>query len=148
MFKHTTSIISEPIPVHCFRTPPEGEDRSIPIRAVEDKTEEEEQEKDDYLLCRQCHHIITSLEEHVEINGAHQHAFANPHGIVFEIGCFKSAFGCGYTGPATDEFSWFNGFKWRIAICGKCIAHIGWLFVSSGDVSFNGLILDRLIRSE
>jgi len=72
-------------------------------------------------------------------------SFANPHGIVFEIGCFTAVKGCGYVGPPSDEFSWFAGYDWRVAVCFMCLTHLGWFFSSAGKESFHGLILDRLI---
>ena len=114
---------------------------------VENETEEKEPDIDKHILCRQCRRIITSPAERIEMLGAHQHAFANPHGIVYQIGCFRSATGCGYTGQPTNEFSWFKGFSWRLAVCGSCLFHLGWLFISPGSESFNGLILDHLIQS-
>jgi hypothetical protein len=100
-----------------------------------------------FLLCRQCLQTITHRSHQIIVNGAHEHTFANPHGIVFEIGCFKSAAGCGYVGRPTDEFTWFKGFMWQIAVCGSCLSHVGWLFTSSSVDSFVGLILDRLAES-
>tara|TARA_B100001971_G_C18130450_1_gene504524 strand:- start:600 stop:848 length:249 start_codon:yes stop_codon:yes gene_type:complete len=80
------------------------------------------------------------------MEGVHRHTFANPHGIVYQIGCFKSVTGCGYAGPASDEWSWFKGFSWRVAVCGTCLLHVGWLFVSKGGYRFSGLILDRIVE--
>lgn len=131
------------IPVHLLRVPPESHDAESTEAAVEDETDEEK-----FLLCRQCHQVITNPAERTVVQGAHQHTFANPHGIVYEIGCFRNAIGCGYAGPATDEFTWFKGFSWRAAVCTMCLTHMGWLFVSQGGKVFNGLILDRLIASE
>ncbi|MGD2269364.1 MAG: cereblon family protein [Desulfobacterales bacterium] len=119
-----------------------------PGNLIEDETEEKAADDDRYILCRQCGQVITHRAERIEMAGSHRHTFANPHGIVYEIGCFRSARGCGYTGPTTDEFSWFKGFYWRIAVCRSCLTHLGWLFTSTGNVQFNGLILDRLIESE
>jgi len=101
-----------------------------------------------YLLCRQCLKIISSPAERIEVQGAHVHTFANPQGIVYEIGCFKNAAGCGYTGIPTDEYTWFRGFRWRVALCGLCLTHLGWLFMSTARLSFNGLILNRLVESK
>ena len=101
---------------------------------------------DDYILCRQCLQVITSPTERIEMQGAHQHTFANPHGSVYQIGCFRSAAGCGYAGQSSDEFTWFKGYSWRVAVCGSCLFHLGWLFISPGSQSFNGLILDHLIQ--
>jgi len=102
---------------------------------------------DNFILCSQCLQIITHPSEQIVVDGFHQHTFANPHGIIFDIGCFRSAIGCGYLGTPSDEFSWFKGFSWRVAVCSSCLMHIGWLFSSTDKSSFLGLILERLIES-
>jgi hypothetical protein len=132
-----------------FRTPfdkPSGT-RTAPVVSAESHSKEAT-DTGNHLLCRQCLQVITHASEQIAVAGSHQHTFANPHGIVFEIGCFRTAEGCGYVGPPTDEFSWFNGFMWRVAVCSACLTHLGWLFTSSGSNRFTGLILDRLIESE
>lgn len=99
------------------------------------------------ILCANCRHEITTTAEKIEIAGGHRHTFANPHGIVFDIGCFRSAPGCRQTGFLIPEFSWFAGYQWQIALCGNCRVHLGWLFVSGrNDAFFHGLILDRLMH--
>ena len=113
---------------------------------LEEQTKEEERSIDDYILCRQCHQIITSETERMAIQGSHLHTFANPNGIVFEIGCFEHSIGCAFSGHSSMEFTWFAGFSWRIAVCGMCLTHMGWLFESTGGRRFHGLILDRLLR--
>jgi hypothetical protein len=100
------------------------------------------------IVCRQCLHIITFATEQRIINGAHIHTFANPEGIIFEIGCYQEAQGCGYIGSASWEFTWFNGYAWRIAICRSCLAHLGWRFSGAGGHFFHGLITSRLIANE
>lgn len=127
-----------------FRNKPDSGAPSV-ISSTGDKEKEQTQEYRQ-IVCRQCRNIITRPEEKIEVNGSHQHTFANPNGQVFEIGCFQTAEGCGYTGEATEEYSWFRGYAWRVAVCGRCLTQIGWLFSASMGVSrFNGLILDRLI---
>ncbi|MBL7179988.1 MAG: cereblon family protein [Pseudomonadota bacterium] len=133
------------IPAYCLRTPPDGQRLKILDSGVEDEAEEKTSDEEEYLLCRQCLHVITSSAERIAVQGSHRHTFANPHGIVFEIGCFRSVPGCGYAGPAADEFTWFAGFSWRVAVCIRCLTHLGWLFASAGYDSFHGLILDRLV---
>ena len=128
-----------------FRLPSEKQSDEMPVSIVEDETEEQESDKEEYILCRQCHNIITSPIERIEVQGSHQHNFANPHGIVFEIGCFRNVKGCGHAGSFSTEFSWFKGFSWRIAVCIMCLTHLGWLFASQYSDSFHGLILDRLM---
>lgn len=112
-----------------------------PEERAEAQTEEEE---DDFIICRQCSQIVTHPTERMAADGSHQHTFANPHGIVYDIACFRSANGCAYTGPATGEFTWFRGYQWRIAVCRSCLTHLGWLFTSTSGDYFHGLILDRL----
>lgn len=96
------------------------------------------------MVCRQCGHAITRPDQAISVDGAHRHTFANPHGAVYEIGCFGSANGCAAVGPASDEFTWFKGFFWRIAVCRGCQIHLGWLFESMAMSRFYGLIVDRL----
>jgi hypothetical protein len=96
------------------------------------------------IVCRQCHHGVTSNQQRIEVNHAHQHTFANPEGIVFEIGCYKNAWGCAYVGPGSTEFTWFSGYLWRIAVCANCHVHLGWRFSSEDGYFFHGLITDRL----
>jgi hypothetical protein len=113
---------------------------------LEKEAEERSPEKEEYILCRQCHHAITRPAERIVMQGSHRHTFANPHGIVFEIGCFRSVTGCGYAGAASDDFSWFAGYSWRVCVCALCLTHLGWMFSRMGSDTFHGLILDRLIE--
>jgi hypothetical protein len=97
------------------------------------------------ILCRRCGHMITRPRDRIIKDGSHSHTFANPSGWVFEIGCFSQAEGCGPSGELTEEFTWFRGFCWRLALCRACFAHLGWQFISLGGSSgFWGLILNRL----
>ena len=79
---------------------------------AEEEAPEQEPEEEEYILCRQCRQAITRPAERITVQGSHQHTFANPHGIVFEIGCFDTVKGCGYAGPASDDFSWFKGYSY------------------------------------
>lgn len=125
--------------IHCFRVDREGE-QGRP--GTEDVAEEKNQHHDP-LLCRACGQVITSRDLRVAVAGSHSHAFFNPAGIAFEIGCFKSAPGCIVTGTATDDFTWFAGYLWRFASCRQCNSHLGW-FYETGDHAFYGLILASL----
>jgi hypothetical protein len=111
-------------------------------------TDEPEERHLGAIVCRQCLHVITFSTEHRIINGAHLHTFANPEGIIFEIGCYHDAKGCGYIGPASSEFTWFNGYVWRIAVCGYCLVHLGWRFTGADGHFFHGLITSRLIARD
>ncbi len=87
---------------------------------------------------------MTTTSARIDVGGAHEHVFTNPHGIQFRIGCFAHAVGCRTLGQASTFWTWFPGHAWQIAICGGCREHLGWLFTAS-DASFHGLILDRLV---
>ncbi len=113
-----------------------------------DTSEEIATEEEKCIRCRECGNPVTHPSERISIDGSHAHAFANPNGILYEIGCFRSVIGCGFMGPATDEFSWFKGYSWKVAYCGKCLNHLGWLFISPVNDPFSGLILDRLTDPE
>ncbi len=121
--------------------------RSVP-QLAEEEAPKQEPEEEEYILCRQCRQPITRPAERISVQGAHQHTFANPHGIVFEIGCFKTAQGCGYAGPPSTEFTWFSGYAWRVSYCTLCMTHLGWVFIADSGDSFHGFILDRLIEPQ
>ena len=99
------------------------------------------------ILCRNCRHLVTHPRERVAMAGSHRHSFANPAGLVFEIGCFRQAPGCRHAGPASPEFSWFPGYLWRIALCRGCRMQLGWRFESPGELGFSGLILACLLST-
>lgn len=95
-------------------------------------------------LCAACAHYITDVKSHILRDGAHQHTFINPLGLVFVIGCFSMAPGCLEVGREMEDCSWFAGFVWRVAICTGCHVHLGWQYGSDGKDQFYGLIVDRL----
>ncbi|WP_051328395.1 cereblon family protein [Desulfatirhabdium butyrativorans] len=97
------------------------------------------------LRCAACLEPVATGKDRIAVDGSHAHVFANPCGIVFEIGCFALAPGCGTVGEASDEFTWFPGYAWQIGVCGNCARHLGWRFASDGGNFFWALILDRLV---
>ncbi|MCJ7771749.1 MAG: cereblon family protein [Desulfobacterales bacterium] len=129
-----------------FRSPENKRSNSSLNPAIEKDPKEQDTDGGNYLLCRHCLQVISSPAERIKVQGSHKHTFANPQGIIYEIGCFKNATGCGYTGNPTAEYTWFRGFRWRVALCGLCLTHLGWLFMSTASSSFNGLILNRLVE--
>ena len=130
---------------YAFREPGKGPHSSEGKPGVDEKPVELPSDGDTHLVCVQCLQIVTNTANKIIVDGAHSHTFANPHGIIFEIGCFGAAPGCGTTGPATDDFSWFRGYQWKIALCRRCLTHLGWQFIS-GTGLFYGLISDRLME--
>ena len=103
-------------------------------------------EEERWIVCRQCRQRLTRPSERTDINGSHTHTFANPSGMVFEIGCFRLVSGLQFIGPPSYEFPWFAGHSWQIVICSVCQTHLGWYFRGQGAYQFFGLILDRLLE--
>ena len=132
--------------IYLLREPADGSGSEGEIAILEKEAEEPTPEEEAYILCRQCRQAITRPADRIAIQGTHQHTFANPHGIVFDIGCFRNVKGCGYAGAASDEFTWFAGYTWRVCYCVMCLTHLGWSFSSREGSMFHGLILDKLIE--
>ncbi len=95
--------------------------------------------------CRICKNPIATEAHILSVNGAHKHTFANPHGKVFEIGCFSAAPGCRTVGQPSRECTWFAGCSWSYSLCSKCRNHIGWKYQSDISGIFWGLVLVELI---
>jgi len=95
------------------------------------------------LRCAVCDHAIADRRQRTERGGAHEHTFVNPSGIVHVIGCFLAAPGAIHVGDTEQAFSWFPGFSWQVAVCGRCRAHVGWIFRCAPE-QFHGLILAAL----
>ena len=133
--------------IYCLRVPSgkPGDTEGEAIVSAE-PADDELSEDEPYILCRQCRQALARPADRITVQGSHRHTFANPHGLVFEIGCFVNVKGCGYAGEATNEFTWFAGCSWRVCFCAMCLTHLGWIFSSRGGHSFHGLILDRLIE--
>lgn len=128
---------------HLFRPDPKSKKAGgDALTAANDKTTAS---TGDGIVCRQCLQGITSTAERTMINGAYAQTFANPEGIVFEITCYRHAWGCVYVGPSSPQFTWFAGYVWRIAVCANCHVHLGWRFSTGKGHFFHGLITNRLI---
>ncbi|SLM30541.1 conserved hypothetical protein [Desulfamplus magnetovallimortis] len=98
------------------------------------------------IRCAFCQYSVTDISQRITVNGSYNHAFANPHGLVFEIGCFRECTGAMPASAPSIEFSWFSGYSWQVAVCRNCNRHLGWRFLSgSGVSSFYGMIIDNLL---
>jgi hypothetical protein len=100
-------------------------------------------EKNKKLLCKYCENHITNTDDAIFVEGHHSHTFTNPAGYIYTINCYQVAPGCSISGERTNEFSWFKGYDWQIALCGSCREQLGWLFTN--ERRFFALISDRLI---
>lgn len=98
------------------------------------------------LRCAVCGHAVTYEAQRISVQGSHEHLRRNPHGLSFRFGCFAWAPGCAKLGEAISEYTWFQGFRWRIAACAQCREHLGWSFSGRGGEGFYALILARLVH--
>ena len=90
-----------------------------------------------------CGAAITRARDRILVEGRHEHTFVNPSAFEYRIGCFREAEGALLAGERSTFWSWFRGYSWSIALCGRCGAHLGWGFFRE-DSRFFGLILDQL----
>lgn len=145
-------MISVP-PAHPFYNPPcqrlkrGGGDRLAGILSDLEEQNKEERAEERWLLCKFCRQKITSADKAIQINYRHCHTYSNPAGTRFRIGCFSTASGCQHQSPPTEEFTWFKGFSWQVALCANCLTQMGWYYQAATAASFYGLILDYLIES-
>lgn len=121
-------------------SPPAAGDADVDVEKTRDRSKEPVK-----IVCASCGHELTNSEARATIDGAHRHVKVNPHGHVFHIACFQPAPGVCPIGTPSAEFSWFEGYRWRVALCGGCNVHVGWAF-SSGDQPFSALIEGRFIE--
>ena len=146
-FEHAGRCRSRPIwrlyDLHLLR--PDRNPRKTGAAPDPESQDQPSESREETIVCRQCLHEITSFAERTVVNGAHRHTFANPEGILFEIACYRNAWGCGYVGPSSPEFTWFAGYLWRIAVCARCHTHLGWHFAGPDGHSFHGLITGQII---
>ncbi|MCP5178341.1 MAG: hypothetical protein H6993_11585 [Pseudomonadales bacterium] len=110
---------------------------------VHDTTREPVSGKD-FVYCAICSTVIARVADRIEVNGSFDHVCTNPHGVTFHLGCFGNALGCTISGDRMAADTWFPGFRWRIATCGECSAHLGWYFDREETTYFYGLILNRI----
>ena len=105
-----------------------------------------EGKEDEWLRCLDCRTQVTSEKHRIAVSGSHDHRFFNPSGVVFHIGCFGEAIHLLTGSPPSDEFTWFPGALWQVALCANCTKHLGWFFQTNSGGTFWGLILNRLTK--
>ena len=120
------------------------DDNSDVDHVPEEETKIISEEQKKAIVCKACQNVITYPGYKIAVNGKHEHVFFNPHGIVFEVGCFSHATGCLPVGSSTLEFTWFEGYAWKIVICSSCFEHMGWQYLGESGGGFFGLILTNL----
>jgi hypothetical protein len=99
--------------------------------------------EDHAVICAACNHALTKRSARIEIDGAHEHAFANPAGLTFRVACLREAPGSRADGDESTFWTWFSGYAWRVALCGACGEHVGWSYANDAS-GFFGLITTRI----
>ena len=97
------------------------------------------------LFCSACLGFVTDATFSLQFEGAHLHTRTNPARLTFTIGCFRDAPGCRESGIPTQDFTWFPGYSWSLALCASCGKHLGWRFQGPAD-RFYGLIVNELVE--
>ena len=115
----------------------------IDASAPDESQHDESRPKEGFVFCSACSHVIGHIQDRIEVQGAHEHTCTNPYGYVHRFGCLRDAPGCAVGGKPQAADSWFPGFRWQLASCGRCDTHMGWFFERRGE-HFYGLILDRI----
>jgi hypothetical protein len=116
------------------------------VRPAQNAAETLSQAPERVLVCAACFAVVTRASERIVVHDRHEHTFLNPAGYVYRIGCYASAPGAGPFGAPSDDYAWFEGYSWQMAVCLACAEHLGWLFSGAG-ACFWGLIVDRLRES-
>ncbi len=101
--------------------------------------------EDDKVFCAACGGLVTYGRWRIVINGGHEHTVFNPAGVVFTVACYREAVGAADFGDASEVFTWFKGYAWRVSVCAGCGVHLGWRYEAEAlPPVFFGLIKDRL----
>ncbi len=140
------AIATPPVPRAARRAPPGGRESGGLPEAGPGPGAAQRPAEEPWIRCRACGAGIARPADRIALGGRHRHRFANPYGIVFEIGCFGAADGCLAVGNPTEEFTWFSGYAWQVALCAACRTHLGWRFSATGGSRFFGLIVERLVE--
>lgn len=127
-------------------------DEDSPKRAEHESARDESVtgEKAAWLLCRNCATRIAEVSAIIP-EGELPLVFANPHGMIFELLLLSRAQSLRLVGSATEEFTWFQGYAWRVALCSGCGIHLGWRFEAIKGNSppvFFGLLRRELVQRD
>jgi cereblon len=84
--------------------------------------------------CRRCNLQLADQSEIFSLSReGPQGAFVNPGGHVHETLTVYRAKNLLLSGTPSTEYSWFPGYAWTIAECGRCFSHIGWKFTAASQ---------------
>ena len=76
--------------------------------------------------CIGCGGLITYSDRLLDVNDSNRHLFVNPSGVECDFHTFTDCPGAVALGVATEDHTWFPGYRWRMAFCHLCGQHLGW----------------------
>ena len=102
------------------------------------------------LLCRTCGNYVSTPDIQCCPDGrSSEYRFENPVGRVCEIITLHNAWSLQMVGSAHLEHTWFPGYAWRVALCGRCGNHLRWRFEARSSAAagpqFFGLLVSELV---
>lgn len=99
--------------------------------------------------CCICGQVISYSDQLLHIAGRSRHLFVNPAKLECDFYTLSSCPGALGLEDATEAHTWFPGYRWRLAICGRCGAHLGWHYEAvSGDMrplEFWGILVASIV---
>jgi len=78
--------------------------------------------------CSKCGALVATSAELAKLNGADQHSFINPAGILCNFMTFSHCENVVVHEDLFFEHSWFVGYGWRFLLCCTCFQHLGWKY--------------------
>lgn len=97
--------------------------------------------------CLYCGMAVSTSDRILEVDGRIRHLFVNPAGMRCELLTFIACPGASVLGDPTLAHTWFRGYSWRLALCSRCGAHLGWHYRAHSDLrplEFWGLLVAHL----
>jgi len=99
--------------------------------------------------CSACESVITYADRLIAVLGIKRHGFTNPAGVFCDFFTFSSCPGAITLGNPTEEYSWFYGYGWSLALCQSCSSHLGWHYKATsrlrGVPEFWGILVQRIL---
>lgn len=98
--------------------------------------------------CAYCGAFITDSAAMITIQGARDHSFVNPAGVLCNFTTFVTCQNVTAHQELYVQHSWFPGYGWRFLLCARCFQHIGWKYdaVREGlrPPSFFGILVESV----
>jgi hypothetical protein len=95
--------------------------------------------------CCGCGGLVTHSDRLLPIGGKSRHIFQNPAGVECDFHTFSSCPGAVAPGEATEAYSWFPGYRWRLAFCRHCGLHLGWNYEATSTLKRPNLFWGILV---